>query len=375
MKSIYLDNNATTKLSDGVKKAMTDALDLFGNASSMHSSGREASRAVEKAREKIADLIGAKSSEIIFTGSGSEANNMILNSFDNIITSNIEHPSIIEVAKKKSAVFLPVNKNGLINVSQIKSIQEKLSKPNTLFSIMYANNETGTIQDIQKITKEVKKTGVLVHTDAVQALGKIPIDVNELGVDYMTLSAHKIHGPKGVGALYVRDGSPVSALICGGHQENSKRAGTINTLGIVGFSKATEEVNLDKYKKISTLRNELLNQITNKIHDIVINTNIEKSIPNTLNISFLSAEGESILLALDSKGIETSTGSACASASTEPSHVLMAIHGDSEIAHGSIRFSLGDDTTKKDINYIMEILPEAIEKLRKISTITPKEKI
>ena len=373
MKRIYLDNNATTSLSTNVKRAMLEALELYGNASSMHTSGREAGAAVEQAREQVAKLIGANPDEIIFTASGSETNNMILNSFDSIITSSIEHPSVFEVAKKKKSIFLPVDKNGNLKIKEVKSTFEQTAHKNTLVSIMLANNETGVIQDIKKIAKLAKKTGFLVHTDATQAVGKTPVDVNELEVDYLTFSAHKIHGPKGVGALYVRSGAPIAPLILGGHQENNKRAGTINNLGIIGFGEAAKEAASLNMKKTKQLRDYLFEQIKSKIDHIVINTPLEDSLPNTLNISFLGAEGESILLALDAVGIEVSTGSACASTSIEPSHVLMALHNDAEIAHGSVRFSLGPDTTKKDIDYVIKNLPKAIERLRKISTINPKE--
>lgn len=370
MKRVYLDNNATTSLSPNVKRKMVEAFELFGNASSMHARGREAKVAVEQAREQIAGLIGASPNEIIFTASGSEANNMVLNMFDNIITSSIEHPSVLEVAKRKNAESLPVDKNGTVKLYKVSptSTPEK-----TLISVMLANNETGVIQDIQKVAELAKESGIFVHTDATQAVGKIPVDVNKLGVDYMTFSAHKIHGPKGIGALYVRSGAPISSLILGGHQENGKRAGTTNNLGIIGFGESTKEAKNIDTKTIKQLRDYLLNEIKSKIEHIVVNTPIENSLPNTLNVSFLGAEGESILLALDGAGIEISTGSACASASIEPSHVLMALHNDAEVAHGSVRFSLSSDTTKADIDYVIEILPNVIEKLRRISTINPKE--
>lgn len=373
MRRVYLDNNATTSLSPNVKKKMIEALELFGNASSMHTRGREAKTAVERAREQIAELIGANPNEIIFTASGSEANNMVLNTFDNVITSSIEHPSILEPAKQKNATFLPVDKNGVIKIREVESVLEKSNKEKTLVSVMLANNETGVIQDVSKIAKSAKKSGLLIHTDATQAVGKIPVSVNKLGVDYLTFSAHKIHGPKGIGALYVRSGAPISPLILGGHQENSKRAGTTNNLGIIGFGEAAKEITNADTKKVKQLRDYLLSEIKSKIEYIVINTPSENSLPNTLNVSFLGAEGESILLALDGAGIEISTGSACASTSIEPSHVLMALHNDAEIAHGSVRFSLGPDTSKADIDYVIENLPGVIEKLRRISTINPKE--
>ena len=380
MRRVYLDNNATTPLSAEVKKAMVDALDLFGNASSMHGRGREARMVVEQSRTQIAQSIDAKPDEIIFTSGGSEANNMVLNTIwgliydgskrKEIIISAIEHPSILEMAKFLASLgfcihYLPVDKFGQVKFHELEKV---LNKKTLLVSVMLANNETGAIQDVKKVATMAKQYGALVHTDAVQAVGKIQVDAKKLGVDYLTMSAHKFHGPKGIGALYVREGAPIVPLIMGGHQELGKRAGTTNNLGIISFSEAAKNINL-KNNKVHKLRDYLLERIQSKIENIVINTPIENSLPNTLNISFLGAEGESILLALDAEGIEASTGSACASGSIEPSYVLMAQHNNAEIAHGSVRFSLGDDTTKADIDYVIQKLPPIIEKLRSISTI------
>jgi cysteine desulfurase len=353
----------------------------FGNASSMHARGREAKAAIEKARAEVAGLIGADPAEIIFNGGGSEGNNTVLNTMwaqihsgnrrKEIIVSSIEHPSVLEMAKFLETLgfkihYLPVNKSGHV---EIKKLEQVLSDRTLLVSVMLANNETGAIQDVVKITSLAKKAGALVHTDAVQAVGKIPVDVNDLGIDYLTMSAHKIGGPKGVGALYVRAGAPLVPLIHGGHQEHGLRAGTYNSLGIIGFGEAARLAPRFNTKKVADSRDKLKENLFKFLPNVVANTPAKDALPNILNVSFLGAEGESILLALDRAGIEISTGSACASDSIEPSHVLMAQYDDAEIAHGSIRFSLGYDTTDAEISRVVKVLPPIIERLRKTSTI------
>jgi cysteine desulfurase len=386
MRKVYIDYNATTPLRQEVKTAITDDLDIFGNASSMHASGRLAHARVEQARSAVKNLIGAKDGTIVFTSGGSESNNTVFqtmrrlietsasNNRNEFLTTAIEHPCVMNSALDlKNSGFkvdiMPVDEYGKLKINELeKSLNDK-----TLFvSVMSANNEIGTIQDIKEITALVKKAGAYMHVDAVQAVGKIPVNVEELGVDYLTMSAHKIYGPKGAGALYVKKGAPLFPLVHGGHQEDGLRAGTYNNIGILGFGKAAELAagEVEEYgKKISVLRDKLRRGLTEKIPNIKINGHPKDVLPNTLNISFPGAEGESILLSMDMQGIEASTGSACASGSLEPSHVLLATGVGPELAHGSIRFSLGWGITESDIDYIIEVLPPIIARLRAMSTL------
>jgi len=385
MRKVYIDYNATTPLRQEVKTSIIDDLEIFGNASSMHGSGRKAHARVEQARTAVKNLIGAKNGAIVFTSGGSEANNTVFQTMrrlvdngesrDEFITTAIEHPCVLNSALylKKTGYkvnILPVDQYGKLKIDQLeKTLNEK-----TLFvSVMAANNEIGTVQDIKKITSLVKKSGAFMHIDAVQALGKIPLNVEELQVDYLTISAHKIYGPKGIGALYVKKGAPLFPLVHGGHQEDGLRAGTYNNIGILGFGKAAELAasEIDKYgKEISPLRDKLKKGLLEKIPKIKINGHPDDVLPNTLNVSFPGAEGEAILLSMDMQGIEASTGSACASGSLEPSHVLMATGVGPELAHGSIRFSFGWGITESDIDYIIEILPPIIARLRAMSTLS-----
>jgi cysteine desulfurase len=384
-RKVYVDYNATTPLRPEVKTAITEDFDIFGNASSMHSSGRLAHSRVEEARNNVEKLMGAGPHTVFFTSGGSESNNAVFQTMRRLasdskgsplkegrcefITSAIEHPCVFNSAKYLQslgfkAYFLPVDGYGKIDMDALKGA---LSEKTLLVSIMTANNEIGTIQDIKGIASLAKAAGAWMHTDAVQALGKMPVNVDDLGVDYLTVSAHKIYGPKGVGALYVRKGSPLFPLIHGGHQEEGLRAGTYNNIGILGFGKAAELAadELDKYgKEIASLRNRLRDGLVKAIPDIKINGHPADVLPNTLNISFPGAEGEAILLSMDLMGIEASTGSACASGSLEPSHVLMATGVGPELAHGSIRFSLGWGITIDDVDYIIETLPPVIARLR-----------
>lgn len=376
MRRVYADNSATTALSKTARAAFIKALDLYGNASSLHSYGHGAMMAVEAAREQVAKLIGAKPHEIVFNSGGTEGNNTVIGMIQEgeVIVSSIEHPSVLEAVKRQRSQgvvthYLPVNKDGRVEMSELKKV---LNKKTQLVSVMTANNEIGTLQDVAKIVKIAHEKGALVHTDAVQAAGKIPLDVRELGVDYLTLSAHKIGGPKGVGAMYVREGVPYVPFLVGGYQEGARRAGTYNVPGIVGFGEAAKEaVESPRLyaKRVALLRNELRERILDEIPNVVVNGSQEKILPHVLNVSFAGAEGESILLMLDEVGIEVSTGSACASGDTSPSHVLMAVEADPELAHGSIRFSLSLDNETGDIDYIMEHLPRIIKKLRAISTV------
>jgi len=378
---VYVDYNATTPLRSEVRDAIASDLDIYGNASSLHTSGRQARARVEEARRAVGLLLGSDPASIIFTSGGSESNNAVFQTMrqlksdrNEFITTQIEHPCVLnsaEFTKEEGFTvhFIPVDESGKIKMEALKAA---LSEKTLLVSVMMANNEIGTIQDMKEIARLAKEAGAYCHTDAVQALGKIPVNVKDLGVDYLTVSAHKIYGPKGVGALYIKKGAPFLPLIHGGHQEEGLRAGTYNNLGILGFGKAAELAmrDLGEYqKKTSALRDKLKDGLLNKIPDIKINGHPVDTLPNTLNVSFAGAEGEAILLSMDLEGIEASTGSACASGSLEPSHVLLATGIGPELAHGSIRFSLGWQTTGEDVDYIIEKLPPIIKRLRDMSTL------
>ena len=383
---IYLDNNATTPLHPEVIKELIKSFERFGNPSSMHFFGREAIDKVEWAREQLALLINSDASEIIFTGGGSESNNMVLKQFlapsslkerNKVITSTIEHPSVLETVRVlgtegMETVFIGVDRKGRLNIEELeKEIDEKTA----LVSIMFANNEIGTIQDIQKISSIAHKHGALMHTDAVQALGKIRVDVRELDVDFLSFSGHKFYGPKGVGGLYIKKGLKIASLIHGGHQEKGLRAGTINGPGIAGIGKAAEMAMVEMEQdalRMKALRDRLEKGLLESIPSIIINGDPANMLPGTLNISFPGAEGESILLYLDLAGVGVSTGSACATGSLEPSHVLMATGVDVENAHGSIRFSFGRFNVEEDVDYLLSILPGIIDKIRSMSTFSPK---
>jgi cysteine desulfurase len=387
-KRIYMDHNATTPLHPEVTREMKKAMRVFGNPSSLHGFGREARRLVEEARETVASFINAGPEEIIFTGSGSEANNTVLSvascslagclhSTDNrrtIVTTAIEHPCILETSKclrdRGIRVFhISADCLGKVNIDELKDLlrNEKAS----LVSVMMANNEIGTIQDIAEMRAIAHENGALFHTDAVQAVGKIPVDVKELDVDFLTLSAHKIYGPKGIGALYVKKGVPFCPLIRGGHQEKGRRAGTENTLGIIGLGKAVEMRKKEmerEGKRLLKLKKALREGIEKNIRDVTFNGHPHDCLAGTLNFSFDGAEGEAILLYLDQEGIAVSTGSACASGSLDPSHVLLATGLPPERAHGSMRVSLGRGNTAEDVDYLIKKLPKVIEKIRGMST-------
>jgi len=388
---VYADFNATTPLRPEVQAAMIEDMGVFGNASSMHQSGRLARKRVEEARDMVERLIGAGPRTVVFTSGGSESNNALFRTMLRLASANggaegggggrcefivsaIEHPCVFSAALHLQslgfkATFLPVDASGKASIGALESA---LSERTLFVSVMLANNEIGTIQDMKKIAALAKAAGAWVHTDAVQALGKIPVDVEGLGVDYLTLSAHKIYGPKGVGALYVRKGAPLFPMIMGGHQEGGMRAGTYNNLGILGFGAAARLAldDLEKYgREIAPLRDRLRDGLAAAIPDMKINGHPTDVLPNTLNVSFPGAEGEAILLSMDMMGIEASTGSACASGSLEPSQVLMATGMGPELAHGSIRFSLGWGTGAGDIDYIIKALPPIVARLRAISSV------
>ena len=379
---VYVDYNATTPLRDEVKTQLVSDLEIYGNASSMHASGRLARSRVEESRKAVGLLLGAPPESLVFNSGGSESNNTVFQTMraaagqerHEFITTAIEHPCVLnsgEYSKKLGfkVHYIPVDEYGKIKMDAFRAA---LCEKTLLVSVMMANNEIGTIQDLKEITRLAKEAGAYVHTDAVQAVGKIPVDVIDLGLDYLTMSAHKIYGPKGIGALYVKKGAPLFPLIHGGHQEEGLRAGTYNNMGILGLGKAAELArrDLDEYrKKTFALKDRLKDGLLAKIPNIKINGHSADALPNTLNVSFPGAEGEAILLSMDMAGIEASTGSACASGSLEASHVLTAIGAEPELAHGSIRFSLGWYSSPEDVDYIVETLPPIIERLRAMSTL------
>ncbi len=383
---VYMDYNATTPLRQEVKDRMVQALEVYANASSMHESGRRARAEIESARRSVAAIIGAKDPlTIYFTSGGSESNNTVFMTMyglgrkvparRKIITTAIEHPCVMNAAaylrdEGFPVVYLPVDGYGRVDM---EAYRRELTPDTLLVSVMAANNEIGTIEDIKTIAGMAKAVGAWVHTDATQAVGKIPVSVDDWGVDYLTMSCHKLYGPKGIGALYVRPKAPIEPLIRGGHQENGVRAGTYNNLGIIGFGIAAELAleDLPGYmQRVGALRTRLRDGLLARVPHIRVNGHPTEVLPNTLNVSFPGAEGEAILLSLDIEGIQVSTGSACASGSLEPSHVLMATGVGPELAHGSIRFSLGKYTTEEEVDYILEKLPPIIARLRRMSTVS-----
>lgn len=386
MNTIYLDNNATTKTDEEVVKAMIPyLLENYGNPSSIYKMGRENRKAVEDSREKVAQILNCEPNEIYFTSGGSESDNTAIrgiayshkNKGNHIITSNIEHPAVLETCKQLEkegfeVTYIGVNENGIVDLEELK----KSIKPTTiLISIMFANNEIGTIQPIEEIGKIAKEHNIIFHTDAVQAVGNIQIDVKKLNIDSLSLSAHKFYGPKGIGVLYVKKGIQFNKFINGGHQERNKRAGTENVAGIVGLAKAMELAyrDLEEHnRKIKELRNYYIEQIKDKIPYIKINGDMKKRLPGNINISFRFIEGEGLLLNLDLKGICASSGSACTSGSLDPSHVLLAIGLPHEIAHGSLRISIGKYNTKEEIDYVIENLVEIVGRLREMSPLYEK---
>lgn len=375
----YFDHASTTPVKEEVLKEMIPYFNLeFGNPSSLYSIGRRNRRAVEEAREKVARAINAKPNEIYFTSCGSESDNIAIKgiAFENkhkgnhIITSKIEHPAVLNTCKMLEqegfkVTYLDVNKKGLID---LKILEESITDKTILISIMFANNEIGTIQPIKEIGKIAKKHNIYFHTDAVQAMGNIKIDVNNMNIDSLSMSAHKFYGPKGVGALYIREGIPFKKLQDGGHQEKDKRAGTENVPGIVGLGKAIEIANnnIDRYnKKLVYLRDYYINQVEEKIPDVKLNGDRVNRLPGNANFSFKYVDGEELLLDLDAKGIAASSGSACSSGTDAPSHVLLAIGLTAETAKGALRITMGEENTKEDIDYLVSTLTEIVRKIRK----------
>lgn len=371
MKPVYLDNAATTALDEEVLEEMMRFFkEDYGNASSIHKLGQASREAVDKAREIIAQFLNCSPTEIIFTASATESDNLAILGVKkgHIITTKIEHPAVLNTCSYLEKMgfeidFCPVSKEGIVDVEEIK---KKVKENTVLVSVMYANNEIGTTQPIAELGEFLKDKEIYFHTDAVQAVNFLDCDVKKLNVDLMTLSAHKIYGPKGIGALYVKKGVKLSPIMFGGHHENGLRPGTENVPYIVGFGKAIELVG--RFKKdipfIQKLRDKLIDGILDKIPDSKLNGSREKRLPNNVNVSFKGAEGESIVIALDQKGIASSTGSACSSGSLEPSHVLLALGGE---GHGSLRLTLGRKNTEKEIDKVLKVLPKAVKDLRKVS--------
>ena len=382
----YFDNAATTKISKEVIDSMQPYLnEIYGNASSIYSIGRETKKAIEVAREKVAKAINADSNEIYFSGSGTEADNWAIKgiAFANqhkgkhIITTNIEHHAVLHTCQYLEkfgfeTTYVPVKENGIVDVNDIKGATRE---DTILISVMLANNEIGTIQPIKEIGELAKEKNIYFHTDAVQTIGNIPVDVKELNVDLLSLSAHKFHGPKGVGVLYIRDGVNIDNLLHGGGQEKRRRASTENIAGIVGLGTAIEIATKDIPKKaeyLKTLREKTINGLTENIPEIIVNGDREKRLPGNVNVCFKYIEGESILLHLDQYGICASSGSACTSGSLEPSHVLLAIGLPHEIADGSLRLSFSEENTEEEVDYLLEKLPPIIKNLRNMSPLYNK---
>lgn len=380
MKRVYLDNSATTRVSDEVVSAMLPYFtEKFGNPSSLHTAGREAREAVELAREQISRTIGANPAEVIFTSGGTEADNIAIigsalanrKKGNHIITSAVEHPAVLETCKHLEkdgfkVTYVPVDPDGVLKLDEL---EKAITKETILISVMHVNNEIGTIQPIKEIGKIAREKDILFHTDAVQSFGKVPVNVDDLGADLLSLSGHKIHGPKGIGVLYLRKGTPVRSLVYGGGHERGIRSGTENVPGIVGVGKACEIAARDFEKNVAhmtRLRDRLMDGLL-KIEHSRLNGSRTKRSPNNVNISYSFVEGESMVLLLDMKGIEVSTGSACSSKKLEPSHVLLSCGLDPETAHGSLRMTNSKYTTQEEVDYVIETLPGIVSRLREMS--------
>ena len=385
MKTIYFDNNATTQVAQEVLEEIQPLFcELYGNPSSMHTFGGQMGRKIGQAREQVAGLLGCEPSEIVFTSGGTESDNTAIKGTlaalphkRKIITTRVEHPAVLTVCRELenqgyAIIELGVDKHGQLDLEQLA---EQLDDDTALVTIMYANNETGVIFPIDHISRMVADKGVVFHTDAVQAVGKIPLNLSKSNIDLLSLSGHKLHGPKGVGVLYVRKGTRLSPYMLGGHQEAGRRAGTENVPGIVGIGKACELAAKNfaqENNKVKNLRDKLEGAILEKCPDSLLNGDKENRLPNTTNISFEYIEGEAILLMLDKYGICASSGSACTSGSLEPSHVLRAMGVPFTAAHGSIRFSLSRYSTEEEVDYTIEKIPPIVNQLRKLSPFVAK---
>jgi len=381
LNKIYFDHNATTPVLNEVFEAMVPYLkDQWGNPSSIHWAGRGTKKPMEDAREQVCKLLNCAPLELIFTSSGTEGDNHAIKGIayakkdkgNHIITTKVEHPAVLNTCKYLQkegfeVTYLDVDSEGMIDLEVLKAA---ITPKTILITVMYANNETGVLFPIKEIGDIAKAAGVTFHTDAVQAAGKIPIDTQKLNVDLLTISGHKLYGPKGIGALYARRGVRLVPLIHGGHHERNRRGGTENVAGIIGMGKAAEIALKDldaEVAHLKTLRDRLEKGMAERIPHIKVNGNPEMRLPNTSNISFEFVEGESLLLGLDMKGIAASSGSACTSGSLEPSHVLLALGMSHEMSHGSVRFSLGKSNTIEEIDYLLEIMPPIVERMRSMS--------
>ena len=381
MEVVYMDNNATTKVDHTVIEAMLPYFEEnYGNPSSMHTFGGSVAAAIETARQQVADLIGANADEIVFSSCGTESDNTAIRATlasypdkRHIITSRVEHPaikSLYEALAKDGyrVTFVPVDGNGNLDLDYF---YEHLSDDTAIVSLMWANNETGVIFPVEEISRKVKERGIVFHTDAVQAAGKIPIDVSQTGIDLLSLSGHKIHAPKGIGVLYIRKGTKFSPFMIGGHQEKGRRGGTENTASLIGLGKAAElarkHLERGDMDCVGELRDKLETSLMKQVPHTLLNGNREHRLPNTSSIAFEYVEGESILLMLNEHGICASSGSACTSGSLEPSHVLRAMGVPFTAAHGSIRFSLSGYTTEDEVDFVIEKVPPIIERLRQMS--------
>ena len=386
MRRVYLDHNATTPLAPEVLRAMTPYLtEEFGNASSIHSVGQRARAGVEQARSQVAALLGAREKEIVFTSGGTEADNMDIRGVvgaseharKHIVTSAIEHHAVLNTcqaleAEGVSVTYVPVSSGGVVDPEDVR---RAITPDTVLITLMHANNELGTVQPIAEIAALARERKIPFHTDAVQSAGKLPLDVKELGVDLLSLSAHKIYGPKGVGVLYIRRNLPLKPLFFGGHHERDRRAGTENVAGIVGLGAAAELAAAHfeaEGKRIAALRDELERRLLERVPQAGLTGDRARRTPNTTNLYFDFAEGEPLVIALDLKGVAVSTGAACSSGAVEPSHVLTAIGLAPERARASLRFSLGRSTTREDIDYVCEVLPGVVEHLRELSPLYSK---
>jgi cysteine desulfurase len=381
MKRIYMDHNATTPLREEALVAMLPYLqEEFGNPSSLHAFGRQARRAIETAREQVATTLGTRPREIVFTGCGTESDNQAIKGVayanrgqgDHVVTTQVEHKAVLQACQYLEkqgfrVTYLPVDQYGVVDPGDVA---RAITGQTVLVSVMFANNEVGTVQPIAEIGRICQERGVTFHTDAVQAVGKLPVDVAELGVDLLSLSAHKFYGPKGIGALYVRQGVKIDPLLHGGHQEWGRRAATENVAGIVGLGRAIElrrEEMAAEVDRLTALRERLYEGIAARIDHVYLNGHPTRRLPGTLSLCFDYVEGEGIIMGLDLAGIAVSSGSACTSASLEPSHVLLAMGVQPATAQGSIRFSLGRENTEEDVDHVLEALPPVVERLRAMS--------
>jgi cysteine desulfurase len=383
MRRVYLDNNATSPLLPEVFEAMRPYfLEKFGNASSIHQQGQQARAAVEQARESVADLLNCRPAEVVFTSGGTEGDNLALFGLvkpgDHVITSAIEHHAVLNTCKRLESIgcevtYLPVDGQALVDPDDVKRAIRPTTK---LISIIYANNETGVLQDVKAIGKIAAEADVYFHTDAVQAAGKVPIDVKDIGCDLLTLTAHKMHGPQGIGALYVRKGTLLQPMIYGGRHERSRRAGTENLPGIVGLGKAAEIARLGfsdgSVERMASLRDRLQYTLVETIDQVALNSGAAPRVANTTNIVFDCLEGEAMVIALDLKGLSVSTGAACSSGAIEPSHVLTAMGLSPDHARASIRFSVGKQNSADDIDFALQLIPEVVTRLRELSPVYKK---